>query len=113
LRAQYAALFTSVKARPGGQLPADFTLSQNWPNPFNPDTAIRFELLERAEVRLSVYNLKGQLVNTIASGLYPAGAHQASWNGRDASGRDAAAGIYIYRLEAGKQVWSKKMTLMR
>ena len=113
MRAKYADLFTSVKARPGEQLPAGFTLSQNWPNPFNPDTAIRFELLERAEVRLSVYNLKGQLVNTIASGLYPAGAHQASWNGRDASGRDAAAGIYIYRLEAGKQVWSKKMTLMR
>ena len=113
MRARYAELFTSVEIKPGAELPSQYVLSQNWPNPFNPATAIRFELLERAEVRLSVYNLKGQLVNTIASGLYPAGVHQAFWDGRDGAGRDAAAGIYIYRLEAGKQVWSKKMTLMR
>jgi len=113
MRAKYAALFTSVEIKPGAELPSGFALSQNWPNPFNPATAIRFELLERAEVRLSVYNLKGQLINTVASGLYPAGAHQVMWDGRDAAGRDAAAGVYLYRLEAGQQVRTMKMTLMR
>jgi hypothetical protein len=113
MRAKYASLFTGVELKPGEQQPEAFALSQNWPNPFNPTTAIRFELLERSEVRLAVYNLKGQLVNTVAAGVYPAGAHQVVWDGRDAAGQNAAAGVYIYRLQAGKQSWTKKMTLVR
>ncbi len=113
MRGKYAEKFTAVELKPQGKLPASYTLSQNWPNPFNPTTAIRFDLLETSEVRLSVYNLRGQLVNTIASGVYLAGSHQVAWNGRDAAGREAAAGVYIYRLTAGKQNWTKKMTLVR
>jgi len=114
MREKFQSVFTTaVKLQPGEQHPEGYVLSQNWPNPFNPTTTIRFDLQQSAEVHLSVYNLRGQLVNTIASGFYPAGVHQAFWNGRDAAGHDAAAGIYIYRLEAGEQVWSKKMTLIR
>jgi hypothetical protein len=113
MQARYAEKFTAVEIKPEGKLPTSYALSQNWPNPFNPTTSIQFDLLETSEVRLSVYNLRGQLVNTIASGVYQAGSHQVIWNGKDAAGRDAAAGIYLYRLRAGKQNWTRKMTLVR
>ncbi|HOT97419.1 MAG TPA: FlgD immunoglobulin-like domain containing protein [bacterium] len=114
MQAKYQAVFTTaVELKPGEQRPERYALSQNWPNPFNPATAIRFELLERAEVRLAIYNLKGQVVRTVAAGIYPAGPHQVIWDGRDATGANAAAGVYLYRLTAGQQTWTKKMTLVR
>jgi hypothetical protein len=113
MKARYSDLFTSVEVKPGEQLPMHYTLSQNWPNPFNPTTTIQFELEEKTDVQLSVFNLRGQLVNTIISGAYSAGTHIAVWNGKDASGRDAAAGIYFYHLKAEKNNLTRKMTLVR
>jgi flagellar hook assembly protein FlgD len=104
-----------VDARTAGtiRLPAEAGLDQNYPNPFNPTTTIRFALAEPARVRLTVLNVRGQQVAVLADGLYNAGPHTLQWDGRDATGRAAASGIYFCRLEAAGKVLSKKMTLIR
>ncbi len=104
-----------VDARTAGtiRLPAEASLDQNYPNPFNPTTTIRFALAEPSRVRLTVLNVRGQQVAVLADGLYNAGPHTLQWDGRDATGRAAASGIYFYRLEAAGKVISKKMTLIR
>jgi hypothetical protein len=77
-------------------LPTTFNLAQNFPNPFNPTTTIRFETPAASHVKLAVYNLAGELVRTLVDGEIAAGYHQVNF---DASG--LASGIYFYRLEAG------------
>ncbi len=111
-KAKYDVL-VSVPKDKNGQVPADFSLSQNFPNPFNPATNIQFNLLQRSDVRLTVYNLHGQLVRTIASGEFDAGSHEASWDGLDEQGDAVGSGIYVYRLTAGQTDISKKMLLVR
>jgi bacillopeptidase F len=77
------------------------SLSQNSPNPFNPSTSIRYELPASASVSLKVYNARGQRVATVVDGrVQGAGSHTATWNGRTASGSQAASGMYFFRLEA-------------
>ena len=95
------------------RLPGSVDLEQNFPNPFNPITTIRFTLNEPTRVRLTILNVRGQRVRQLADGLYNAGPHTLQWDGRDAGGRQVASGIYFYRLEAGSHVRSKKMTLIR
>lgn len=94
-------------------LPADFWLSANYPNPFNPNTVISFALPEACEVELSVYNVLGQKVRALARGSYAAGKYEATWNGRDYQNRPVSSGIYFYRLDAGSFGQTKKMMLMK
>ena len=89
-------------------LPAEFTLLQNYPNPFNPNTVIEYALPNRSEVKLIIYNLRGEEVALLFKGVLPAGNHRLSW---DAS--NFASGIYFYRLRAGDYVQTKKMLLIR
>ncbi len=89
-------------------LPTDYTLNQNYPNPFNPTTNINYTVVSTAHVRLTVYNLLGQKVATLVDGVRPAGSYTLSW---DAS--NLASGIYIYRLDAGEKIQSRKMMLVR
>ena len=89
-------------------LPADFALSQNYPNPFNPETVIEYTLPIRSDVKLIVYNLRGQEVALLIDGNMPAGNHRVSW---DASG--LASGVYIYRLIAGDFIQTRKMVLLK
>ncbi|MFQ5753433.1 MAG: T9SS type A sorting domain-containing protein [bacterium] len=102
-------MITSVEERQvSTTVPHDFTLSQNYPNPFNPTTSIDYTVEQTRHVRLTVYNLLGQKVGTLAEGIRPAGNYTITW---DAS--TLASGIYIYRLEAGATVLTKKMTLLK
>jgi hypothetical protein len=94
-------------------LPTEFALEQNYPNPFNPKTQIRFDLPQRSHVALSIYNVLGQEVAKIWNGDLNAGSHALEWDGNDASGNQAASGIYFYRLKAGDFVDSKKMILLK
>jgi len=96
-----------------GSVPAAVVLGQNQPNPFNPITQIRFALPAAGPVELSVYNVAGQLVRTLASGEYGAGEHVLAWDGRDAVGNAVSSGVYFYRLDAGLTTNVKKMVLMR
>ena len=79
-------------------LPQGFTLGANYPNPFNPSTIIPYQLATTSQVRLEVFNVLGQRMATLVNGDQGAGAYSAQWDGTDASGQAAAAGIYIYRL---------------
>ncbi len=94
-------------------LPERFALLANFPNPFNPVTSIGYELPTTTNVILKVYNILGQEVRTLVRGVESAGFKQVQWDGRDASGRSAASGIYIYRIEAGSFVQSRKMLLIK
>lgn len=97
-----------VSAEPEAELPARMQLHQNYPNPFNPVTQIRFELAQPAEVRLSVYNLQGQRVATLADGWHTSGSHQLAFNGSA-----LASGLYLYRLTAAGQQLTRKMMLVK
>jgi zinc protease len=94
-------------------LPQAFALDQNYPNPFNSSTAIRFALPKSEEVELAVYNLTGQQVVTLVQGRRDAGAYTILWDGRDDSGHALASGMYLYRLEAGDEVQTRKLVLLQ
>ncbi|HQV32633.1 MAG TPA: PKD domain-containing protein, partial [Calditrichia bacterium] len=90
-----------------------FELAQNFPNPFNPTTTIRYQLPEAARVELKVYDLNGRLVRTLLAQNRDAGIHQMSWDGKNDAGEDVAAGIYLYRLKAGRYVATRKMVMVK
>jgi hypothetical protein len=104
-------IYTEIKE--SAMVPAQFTLHQNSPNPFNPTTEIRFDLASPQRVRLSVFNILGQEIIRLADGEYPAGSHTVTWEGTDEQGHPAASGIYLYRIEAGSFTASRKMVLMK
>ncbi len=90
-----------------------FTLYPNHPNPFNPDTQIKFFLEQEQFVALRIYDVCGRLVCNLLEGTYSQGEHVVSWNGRDERGTNVASGIYFYELLAGEQRLRMKMTLAR
>ncbi len=94
-------------------LPEGFGLDQNFPNPFNPSTAIRYSLAEMADVKLSIYNMLGQQIRVLVRDARPAGVHTVEWDGRDAMGRHVATGLYFYRIEAGQFRATRKMTITK
>lgn len=96
------------------ELPREFSLHQNYPNPFNPETTVRFDVARSGRVKIKVYNMLGQEVAAIADGYYETGKnYEAKWNGKDRFGREAASGMYIYRMESGKISKVKKMLLVK
>jgi hypothetical protein len=88
--------------------PVAISLSQNYPNPFNPSTTIRYGLPQRSHVTLTVFNTLGQQVATLVQGEQEGGYHEAVF---DASG--LASGVYLYRLQAGEFVQTRKLVLVR
>ncbi len=88
--------------------PQAFSLSQNYPNPFNPTSNIRFTLPQANNVRLDVYNINGQLVQTLVNSRMNAGEHTVQFDAGS-----LASGVYIYRIISGNFVQSKKMTLIK
>ena len=100
---------TSVESnKASGLRPAAFNLSQNFPNPFNPSTTIRFGLAERVHVRLSVFTVLGQLVSTLLNGEEEPGYHEVRFDGTG-----LASGVYYYRLQAGSFVKTMKLLHLR
>lgn len=98
---------------PGSDLPATTRLAAASPNPFNPGTSISFDLADAGPVELSIHDLQGRLVQTIATGTLAAGHHRAAWNGRDRSGQSVASGTYLCRLVAAGRVQSLKLVLTK
>lgn len=94
-------------------VPKSYLLRQNYPNPFNPTTTIRFDLPRAVLVKLSVYNVKGELVSTIVDQHMTEGRKEVTWTAKDNRGRAVSSGIYFYRLVAGEFVQTKKMVLLR
>jgi hypothetical protein len=93
---------------PDEPLPTSITLSQNYPNPFNANTVIEFELPMTTNGALRVYNIRGQLVSTLANGSLAAGIHRVNF---DATG--LSTGLYFYRLELGQESFTRKLLLLK
>jgi hypothetical protein len=91
---------------------ANYSLS-NYPNPFNPETTISFYLQNNRNVKLSIYNTKGQKVKTLVNEILPAGDHSIIWHGRDSNGKRVSSGIYFYKLKAGNFQKVRKMILIK
>ena len=98
---------------PTGPPAARTALLGNSPNPFNPLTEVAFTLAHDALARLTVHDLRGRLVRTLADGRLPAGAHDVRWDGRDEAGRGVASGTYLLRLAADGVRQETKMLLVR
>ncbi|MCH7732658.1 MAG: T9SS type A sorting domain-containing protein, partial [Candidatus Marinimicrobia bacterium] len=94
-------------------LPGMFQLYQNYPNPFNPVTTLRYDLPEQAFVTLVVYDLLGREVKRLVSGIVVSGYHAVVWDGTNNNGQLVGAGVYLYRIQAGKYAKVSKMVLLR
>lgn len=88
-------------------------LNINYPNPFNPETTISYSLKQGENVKIEVYNIKGQLVRTLVNEEQAAGNHKVVWTGVDNNNRPVSSGVYFYKMTAGKYSSSKKMILMK
>ncbi len=99
---------TSVGESRHGNPGDDFRLYQNYPNPFNPSTTFRFDLPQRTNVTLQIFDLEGRSIATIINGVMESGPQEVQF---DASG--LASGIYLYRLQTGTFVDTKKMVLLK
>jgi len=98
---------------PDGEVGRKLELAQNRPNPFNPKTAIAFNLPEAAEVRLEIYDVAGRRVATLVDRRLVAGPHAYEWDGRNHDGERVASGVYFYRLSAADRELSRKMVLLK
>ncbi len=109
----YCYLPTGVEGTAAGAPAARPALYPAAPNPFNPETAIRFALPRRTRVRINIFNVAGGRVRDLAGGVYDAGPHLLRWDGRDDRGRGLASGAYFCRLEADGFTESRKLILLR
>jgi len=98
---------------PGSELPQPVVLSQNVPNPFNPQTKISFNLDRQTQVHLAVYDITGRLVRVLANDVHTAGEHTLIWDGRNMAGDQVASGTYFYRLTSPDNTFSRKMTMLK
>ncbi|MGH1365981.1 MAG: LamG-like jellyroll fold domain-containing protein [Calditrichia bacterium] len=95
------------------RVPGRIVLAQNFPNPFNPETTIRFQLKNSTDVRLEVFNTLGQKVATLVDSKHNAGEHTIVWDATNSAGRKVASGLYLYRLTAEGFVQTRKMVVLK
>lgn len=93
--------------------PAATQLFQNYPNPFNPVTSIKYDLAENSQVRMDIFNVRGQLVKTLLNQEMLSGTHSVIWDGKDGQGRSVSSGVYFYRMSLPNKVLTNKMLLMK
>ncbi|MBC8190942.1 MAG: T9SS type A sorting domain-containing protein [FCB group bacterium] len=93
--------------------PAKFSLNKNFPNPFNPSTTIRYGLREESHVSLVIYDVRGQVIQTLESGHQPAGWYDVTWSGETPDGHSISTGIYFARLVAGEYSHVIKMLYVK
>ncbi len=105
------ALVTEVDA--GARSPQQILLHPSYPNPFNPETTIAYEIPKPGHVRILIYNILGQKVATLVDKIQSQGSHRARWEGKDASQADVSSGLYVYELQFDNIVVRRKMTLLR
>jgi hypothetical protein len=95
------------------ETPAAYRLAQNFPNPFNPTTSIRFDMKEKGLMTIKIYNVSGQRVRTLMDSVQDAGSHVITWDGKNSLGADVGSGIYFYKMETKGFSATKKMVLLR
>jgi hypothetical protein len=94
-------------------IPNEYYLSQNYPNPFNPTTTIQFGVPERADVKITFYNILGQQVKTFAFSNLDAGRHQIVWDCSNDAGNKVAGSVYFYRMHTQKYTQVKKLLILK
>ena len=109
IEGQYVALSLDD----GSTAPKNFMLHENYPNPFNPTTQIRFDIPRISNVTLTIYNMLGQKVRTFTMHSVPAGYHALTWNATNDFGVPVSAGLYLYQLQTEGFVQTKKMILLK
>jgi hypothetical protein len=110
--------FLSLQLRVGDVQPQDTLLAQNFPNPFNPETWIPYQLSESTEVKISIYDISGRLVRSLDLGWQPTGSYMtpssaAYWDGRNAVGERVASGIYFYTLQTSDFAATRRMVILK
>ena len=94
-------------------LPDKFALHENYPNPFNPSTTIRYDLPMASDVRIMIYNMLGQKISTYDLPATPAGYHRFTWDAINKKGEAVAAGVYFYQIHTRKFTHTRKMILLK
>jgi len=94
-------------------IPSRYTLHQNFPNPFNPVTTLRYELPEQATVNITIYDMLGKHVKTLINQTQNVGYKSVIWDATNDYGKPVSAGIYLYQIQAGKHISTKKMVLLK
>jgi surface protein len=95
------------------QIPNDFIIHQNYPNPFNPITILRYDLPKDEFVTITVYDMLGRQVKTLINGLQSSGYKSIQWNATNNQSQPVSAGVYLYKIQAGDFVDTKKMILLK
>ena len=93
--------------------PKVFALHQNYPNPFNPITSFRYELPEKSHVTIEIYDMLGREVRTLVNTTQDAGFNSVIWNATNDYGKPVSAGVYLYQIQAGEFVQTRKMVLLK
>lgn len=93
--------------------PKTYALSNNYPNPFNPSTVIKYQLPAPTHVRLEIFNILSQKIKTLVNRKQPADFYKIEWDGRNEVGQPVGSGIYFYQIKAGRFTATRKMILMR
>jgi len=97
----------------GIAIPDEFAIHQNYPNPFNPVTTLRYDLPEQGHVRITIYDMLGRQVKTLINQTQDAGFKSVVWNATNTYGKPVSAGIYLYQIQAGEYISTKKMVLLK
>ena len=108
--------YTQMGVTKSAYLPKAFALAQNYPNPFNPSTTISYSIPDGSSqvgVKLSVFNIRGQLVRTLVDQNQAPGTYNVNWDGSDDHGRQISSGVYFYRIQAGDFVSTRKMVVLK
>jgi len=106
-------IISSVTNNSNNEIPTEWNLSQNRPNPFNTETTIRYQVPKFSYVKIEIFNLIGQHLRTLVNEDKNPGTYKAIWNGKDDQGLSVGSGIYIYRMNAGEFTAIKKMVLVQ
>ncbi|MDY6914945.1 MAG: T9SS type A sorting domain-containing protein, partial [Candidatus Cloacimonadota bacterium] len=113
---KYASIkveFVNTSTNPEEVIPANIALKGNYPNPFNPETTIQYSVNNPANVKIEVYNTKGQKVRTLVDEHKNAGEYNVVWQGKNEAGNSVASGVYFYRLTSNNETEAKKMLLIK
>ena len=94
-------------------MPLDYTLHQNYPNPFNPITTLRYELPEDSFVNVTIYDMLGNVVSNLVNTNQSSGYKSIQWDATNNQGEPVSAGVYLYKIQAGDFVDTKKMILLK
>ena len=94
-------------------IPSEFSLKQNYQNPFNPVTIINYDLPKDAVIEIAIYDILGREVNNLVRGLKEAGYHTINWDSKDRYGNSVAAGVYFYQIRSHDFVKTRKMLLLK